>query len=117
MVQNAKFSNRFDELLLLAVDETMKYVMGERNTTIIYRYLESKYCNKEEIPQKLEFFSSALRDLIGNNRGQMLGAASILEQTIAEAFARKIGRSFEAPRPINFPEYIKELKQKYIQKQ
>ena len=117
MVQNAKLTDKFDELLLLTVDETIKYVMGERNAAIIFSHLEANYCVKEEIPQKLELFSSALRDLIGNNRGQMLGAACILEETIAEAFALKLGETFVEKHPINFVEYIKRLKQTYLKNQ
>jgi hypothetical protein len=118
MVENenvSKKSNKFDELLLLAIDETMNYVLGEANATIIYRYLEANSCSKEEIPRRLEFYSSALRDLIGNGRGQMLGAACILEETIAEAFALKLGKSFEENHPFDFLEYIKRLKQTYLQ--
>lgn len=114
MVENAKLSNKFDELLLLAIDETMKYVMGERNAAIIYRHLEANYCAKEEIPQKLELFSSVLRDLIGNGRGQMLGAACILEETIAEALALKLGEDFVEKRPVDFVGYIEELKKTYL---
>ena len=98
-------------MLLLSIDETMNYVLGEVNAEIIYRYLEAKYCRKEEIPQKLELFSSALRDLIGTGRGQMLGAACILEETIAEAFALKLGKSFGEKHPFDFVAYINRLKQ------
>jgi hypothetical protein len=115
MVENAKLSDKFDELLLQAIDKTMKYIMGEGNAAIFYRYLEAKYCIKEEIPQKLEFFSSALRDLIGI--GQMLGAACILEETIAETLALKLGENFAEKRPIDFVGCIKRLKETYLKNQ
>jgi hypothetical protein len=117
MVENANKSSKFDELLLMTIDETMNYVLGKTNTAIIYRYLEANSCTKEEIPRKLEFYSSALRDLIGNGRGQMLGAACILEETIAEAFALKLGKSFWEEHPFDFPGYVKRLKQIYLQSQ
>ena len=117
MLEPAKASAKFDKILLFAIDETMKYVMGEGNAAIIFNYLEANSCPKEQIPQKLELFSSALRDLIGNGRRQILGAACVLETTIAETFAARIGRSFDAHEPINFPRYIKQLKQAYIENQ
>jgi hypothetical protein len=117
MVENENKSCKFDELLLMAIDETMNYVLGEANTAIVYRYLEANSCTREEIPRKLEFYSSAIRDLIGNGRGQMLGAACILEETIAEAFALKLGKSFGEEHPFDFPGYVKRLKQTYLQSQ
>ena len=111
MVEKAEVSDKFDDLLLLSIDETMKYVLGEANTAIIYRYLEANSCSKEEIPQKLELFSSALRDLIGNGPGQMLGTACILEETIAETFAFKLGEIFRERHPFDFVGYINRLKE------
>ena len=116
MIETTSLSNKFDTLLLISIDETLNYVLGEINAAIIYRYLEAKDCTKEELPQKLEFFSLTLRDLIGNGRRQMLGAASVLEATIAETFAKKLETSFDETLPINFPEYIRQLKQKYLNK-
>ena len=111
MIEKVKVSDKFDDLLLLSIDETMKYVLGEANAAIIYRYLEENSCSKEEIPQNLDLFSSALRDLIGNGRGQMLGAACILEETIAETFALKLGKTFGEKHPFDFVGYINRLKE------
>ena len=109
-----KWSNEFDKLLLSTIDETIRYVMGNSNTDIIFSYIEKNYCIIENIPKNLNHFSDGLRDLIGPGRNQMLGAACIVEETIAEAFAMKIGQSFEAQSPINFPKYIQDLKRAYI---
>jgi len=68
----------------------------------------------ENVPKNLSYFSTGLRDLIGSGRNQMLGVACIVEETIAEALANKIGKRFEAQSPINFSEYIQNLKQEYI---
>lgn len=116
MVLKPVVSDKFDELLLLAIDETMKYVLGEANAAIIYCYLERNNCIKEEIPGKLEFFSAALCDLIGCSRGQILGAAAILEEAIAESFALKVGVGFEKYQPMNFAEYIELLRRKCLEK-
>ena len=109
-----KWSNEFDKLLLSTIDETIRYVMGESNALIIFQYIKENYCNIEDIPKSPKSFSSGLRDLIGPGRTQMHGAACILEETIAEELAMKMGKKFEVERPINFPEYILELKQMYI---
>jgi hypothetical protein len=34
--------SEFDQLLVEAIDETIKYCLGERNTTIIEDYLEKQ---------------------------------------------------------------------------
>jgi len=89
----------------------MKYVLGEANTEIVYRYLEANSCNRKEIPQKLEFLCSALRELMGSGHGKILGAACILEETIAEAFALKLGKSFNEKPPIDLVKYVNNLKE------
>jgi hypothetical protein len=113
----AKASSRFDALLLATIDETLNYVLGESNAKIVYQYLEAEFCKKEEIPQKLDYFSTALHDLIGTGRGQMYGAACIIEATIAEAFALKFGRHFAEKGPFDFPGYINKLKQWFLEKE
>jgi hypothetical protein len=106
----------FDTLLLSTIDETLSYVLGEINANIIYEYLKSNSCGKQEIPQKLDFFSEALRDLLGTGRGQILGVAAILEETIAEAFVLKFGKTFEDSRPLCLCKYIENLKQNFYSK-
>lgn len=114
MVVRLERPEEFDRLLLCTIDESIKYVMGDLNAAIIYKYIEDNYCSVDKIPKNLTCFSSALRDLIGSDRRQILGAACILEETIAEALTIKLGRKFEEERPINFPGYIKYLKQAYV---
>jgi len=113
MVEIARVSNKFDDLLLGVIDETMKYILGEANANIIYNYLESQSCSRREIPQNIDYFSSALRDLIGTGRGQMLGAACILEETIAETLALRLGQRFLKKQPFVFADYISALKELY----
>jgi hypothetical protein len=92
------------------IDETLTAVLGAINVKIIYSYLEKKGCPREKIPQNLDLLSDTLRALLGPGRGQILGAASILEETIARAFADKLGVEFKAKRPICFSAYIEELR-------
>ena len=81
----------FDKILLKTLDRTFRSVLGERNTLIIYDYFEKSFCSKEEIPARLDLFSVALRDLLGTDRGQILGAPLILEGAIVEALSSELG--------------------------
>ena len=108
-----KTLEEFDNLLLKTIDETLKYVLGDINAQIIYRYLEKKSCPMLEIPRKLNIFSAELRMLLGPGRGQILGSAPILEETIAELLCHKLGIKFNEERPIMFESCIRKLKEDY----
>jgi hypothetical protein len=99
----------FDELLVRVIDETVRYCLGDVNALILYDYLERKACPLNEIPEKLEVFSMELRNMLGVGRRQMLGAASILEETIVQALCQKLGIPFENG-PVVFADYVKKLK-------
>jgi hypothetical protein len=105
--------DRFDELLVKIIDETTKYCLGDANALIIRSYLEKKSCPLDEIPEKLEAFSMELRNILGFGRHQMYGAASILEETIAQALCLKLKIPYDQEGPIAFPDYIRKLKKAY----
>jgi hypothetical protein len=107
----------FDELLLKAINETLRYVLGDVNAGIIFGYLEKKSCPFSEIPRNLHIFSTALRDLLGGGRGQILGSAPILENAIAEIFCRKLGMEFDKGEFIVFADYIEKLRAAYGDKE
>ena len=115
MTEQAERSREFDDLLFRAIDETIRYILGDTDATIVLGYLENNGCSKEEIGQKLKFFCSTLEVLVGKNRGQMLGAACILEETIVEHLARKIGKRLLMRQPIDFIGCVEELRQYYLQ--
>ena len=108
--------DKFDELLVKVIDETTKYCLGEANALILYNYLEKKSCSLDEIPEKLEVFSMELRNVLGFGRRQIYGAASILEETIAQALCLKLKLPYDEKGPIVFADYIRELKKIYCQK-
>ena len=103
--------DEFDEILLETIDKTLRYVLGDRNALIIYDYLEKSSCPMEEIPAKLDLFSEKIRDLLGTSRGQILGAPTILEDTIVEALSQRLGLSPE--KGVVFRDRIRRLKERY----
>jgi hypothetical protein len=104
--------DEFDDLLLKSIDKTLRYVLGDRNTSIIYNYLEESSCPTEEIPRRLDLFSSKLRDLIGTSRGQMLGAPTILEDAIVRELSSELGLKPEKGFT-GFEDRIRRLKERY----
>jgi hypothetical protein len=108
--------DEFDEALLNAVDEILRYTLGDISTQIIYTYIERTGCPKSEIPNKLDAFSEELRRILGSGRGQMLGSAPILEEAIAERLCAKLGKKLEGRLPEAFPIFIRKLKEEHYQK-
>lgn len=102
----------FDNLLVKTIDKTLRYVLGDRNTLIIYEYLEKVSCPIREIPKKLGVFSTALRDLLGTDRGQILGVSAILEDAIVEALSLELGLKPDEQSGV-FEVRIRKLKEKY----
>ena len=107
--------DEFDELLLKIIDKTMRYVLGDRNTLIIYDYLQQSSCPVQEIPERLDLFSEKLRNLTGNCRGQMLGAPTILEDAIVKALSSELGLKPEKKSTV-FEVRIGRLKERYNKK-
>ncbi len=105
-------TDEFDELLLKTIDQTIRYVLGDRNTLIIYNYLERNSCPTVEIPQRLNLFSAQLRNLLGVSRGQILGAPTILEDAIVEALSSELGLRLESESAV-FEDRIRGLKERY----
>jgi hypothetical protein len=107
--------DQFDALLLKSIDDVFTEVVGELNAKIIFDYLEKKSCPISEIYQRLDTFSEEIRMLLGSGRGQMLGSARVLERTVLEVLCSRIGIAFD-PERIDFPGYVRELKEAYEQK-
>ena len=103
-------SDEFNNLLLRVIDETLRYTLGDTNTHIIFDYIEKRYCPFSEVLTNLQILSEALRDLLGSGRGQILGAAPILERTIAETFCHKLGMEFDKGEFTVFANYIEKLR-------
>jgi hypothetical protein len=110
-MESAQTVNEFDILLVQVIEETVKYCLGEANGNIIRNYLEERDLPMSEIPNKPELFSKELRNILGFGSGQILCAASILEETILEALYKKLGIKPDYERPPNFPCQVKKLRQ------
>jgi hypothetical protein len=109
--------DEFDDLLLRVIDETLRFALGKINTRIVFDYLEKKSCTFSEIPRKLPIFSGALRELVGSGRGQILGAAPILERVIAEIFCLRLGMEFDKGEGIVLVDCIEKMKEAYRKKE
>jgi hypothetical protein len=59
-------SNDFDHILLQTIDEIVRYCLGEINAQLIYNHLERKNCPRQEIPKKLDIFTTEFENLIGS---------------------------------------------------
>jgi hypothetical protein len=106
-------SNRFDDTLLLVIDKTLRQVFGDINTKIIYDHLKRRGCRRCDIPAKPEEFSTGLRNILGSGKGQILGAASILEEAIVETLSAELEIELCNPRSTQFAENIKRLREVY----
>ena len=103
----------FDEVLVRVIDRTIRYTFGDRNAVVIYNYLEKSGCPITEIPTKPYQFSVELRRILGPGRGQLLGAAPILEETILKALCAEIRIEIDTQSGTSFAENIIELRRVY----
>jgi hypothetical protein len=112
-IQEDKKPDGFDDMLSQAIDKTLRYVLGDINTSVIYSYLEKRGCRADEIPAKLSEFSTELRKILGSGRGQILGAASILEETIVENLSAELEIYLDNPRLAQFSDNIRKIREAY----
>jgi len=107
----SKRRQRFNRLLLKAVDEALSS-LGEASKKAIYFHLEKSFnIKKREIPQKIEEFANAIEKIFG------LGA-TFLEVLIMKKLYEKIGGNFEwkEPETFAFTEYIAVAKRSFLKK-
>ena len=109
--QEDRESIGFNDMLSRVIDKTLRYVFGDINTGVIYKYLERRGCSLSDIPAKPNEFSAELRNTLGSRRGQILGAPTILEDAIVEALSQELGLSPE--KGVVFGDRIRRLKKRY----
>ena len=105
--------SEFDALLLESVDETIRYCLGDTNAQLIYSYLERKGISQQGIPKNLDAFIMEFENVVGFGRGQILGAAQILEEAILKAFCAKLKVAFVETGSRYFPDQIRRLRETY----
>ena len=95
-----------DDLLLNAIDETLRQIFREAGTKVIFDYMENKYhLKREEIAEKPEVFSIGLQKLL-------ISAAQVIEALILKNSYHKAGLKFIDKKGYEFPDYISELREK-----
>jgi hypothetical protein len=108
-----KTESEFDAFLAQAIEETLRYCLGDISAKVVISYLEERNYPLEEIAKNPEFFSEELRNLLGFGRRQILGAPSILEGAILEVVCKKLGMKQEIECPPNFPQLVRKLRLTY----
>ena len=100
-------TGKLADLLLSAVDETLKQVFKEAGAQVIYNFIENKcHLKREEIAEKPAVFSADLKKL-------MVSAASLIEKMILEKLYSKLELKFEEKQGYEFSDYLRELREKY----
>jgi len=97
---------KLNNILLEAIDETLKEVFKEVGANVIYDFLENSYhLNSEEIVEKSEIFASGLDNLLGSG-------ASVVEKLILKNLHRKLELEYEEKESLEFSNCIKKLRRK-----
>jgi hypothetical protein len=97
---------QFNKALLEVVDEAL-LVLGETVKQAIYWHLENKYnIKKEEIPNKIEEFNKALKNLFGEG-------GEILLRLITKRLYAKINLEFKEVSNWIFQDYIENAKKSF----
>jgi len=96
-------SPRFCDALLQAVDQAL-LVPGEMVRAAIYERIERSFqVKREEIPEKLPAFRTALRELLG-------AAAKVMERLIAKNLYSRLGINFAEHAHWTLVEYVEHAK-------
>jgi len=102
----SKRAGDMDDLLLSAVDETMKQVFREAGVKVIYDYLGNNcHLKREEVVEKPEVFSAGLKRLLSSG-------APVIEKMILKDMYSKLELKFEEKKSYEFSDYIRELREK-----
>jgi hypothetical protein len=104
--KHKKEARSLNNLLLDAVDETLRHIFKEEGANFILDYLENKCrLNRRRIAEEPEDFSAGLERFLGS-------AAPVIEKMILRNLCSKLELKFEEKQGHDFSDYIKELKEK-----
>ena len=99
-------TERFSDLLLNAVDETLKEVFKEAGAKVIHNFLGNKcHLKRKEIGEKPEDFSAGLERLLGS-------AAPMIEKSVLKNLCFKLRLEYEEKDGFGFLDYLRELREK-----
>lgn len=111
-ISKREHSESFEQILLESIDEALSG-LGIEVKTSIYFYLESIFkIKKEEIPMRIEDFSSALEQIFdfGFGRLEILCMKRLYDRI--SLLSSKAGVELEAP-TLTFQEYVRIMKRRY----
>ena len=92
------------DLLLSAVNETVKQIFKEAGAEVIFNFIEKQcHLKLEEIVEKPEVFSAGLERLT-------VSATSVIEKMILENLYSKLELKFVEKKGYEFSDYIKDLR-------
>ena len=95
-----------NNLLLDAVDETLRHIFKEEGANFILHYLENKcHLDRRRIADEPEAFSAGLDRLLTSARW-------VVEKLVLENLYSKLELGFQKKEGYVFSDYIKELKEK-----
>jgi len=104
--KHEKEARNLDNLLLDAVDETLRHIFKEEGANVIFHYLENKCrLNRRRIAEEPEDFSAGLERFLSS-------AAPVMEKIILKNLYSKLELKFEEKEGYKFSDYVKELKEK-----
>ena len=96
-----------DDILLKAVDETLKEIFKETGAKVIYNFLGNNHHLKwEEIAERSEVFSSGIERLLGSG-------AQVTEKLILKKLHSKLKLEFKEKEGYAFSDYVEELRKKF----
>jgi hypothetical protein len=100
----SKSSDRFNELILEAVDDGLS-LLGDEPVKRVFYYQVERRANirREDIPQKLIAFHEALKDMF-------FEGALILERRMARHIYETLNLAFEANNGWTISEYVQKAK-------
>jgi len=104
---NTGKQKEFDKILLESIEDCLKQVFGESTGKAILAFLEKNQCFKrEEIPRRVEDFSTGLSQLMGR-------AAPVLKGLIVKFLCFKLGLEYDGKQELKFVDYIQALRNRF----
>lgn len=100
----------FRKLLLTSVEDVIREVLGERPLQAVFSALErSFHISREEIPERLEDFQSALTDLFG-------AGTPVITRAIIRRLCTKLGITYQHRKYDDFKMYVEDCELRYKQR-
>ncbi len=103
-------SERLEDLLVQAIEETLNQIFREEGASAIYDFLENEsQLKREDISSKTEAFSAGLRKLLGSG-------APVIEKLILKNLCHQLELKFVQKKGHSFSDYAKELTERFYVK-